>query len=182
MEQTTHLPDSKAFTSHNSSASSRSTYTMRYCPLLGASQFRTTSSLLRTAPSYLPQTRYPAPPRSETSSGGGLSFVNTTMKFFKLAAVNQNTYRQISYINHTKFQNSKVYRLVWQLSLCNLLKPGVKSRMEMQSEQRRQAMLQLHLSDQQFYCLLRCDLYYEIWRYIILPCSSQRTESIPHSF
>ena len=26
-------------------------------------------------------------------------------------------------------------------------------------EQRRQAMLQLHLSDQQFYCVLRCDLY-----------------------
>ena len=29
-------------------------------------------------------------------------------------------------------------------------------------EQRRHAMLQLHLSDQQFYCLLRCDLY---WRF-----------------
>ena len=26
-------------------------------------------------------------------------------------------------------------------------------------EQRRQAMLQLHLSYQQFHCLLRCDLY-----------------------
>ena len=26
-------------------------------------------------------------------------------------------------------------------------------------EQRRQAMLQLHLSDQQSYCLLRCGLY-----------------------
>ena len=30
----------------------------------------------------------------------------------------------------------------------------------MHLEQRRQAMLQLHLSDQQFYCLLRYDLYY----------------------
>ena len=29
----------------------------------------------------------------------------------------------------------------------------------MQLEQRRQAMLQLHLSDQQIYCLLRCNLY-----------------------
>ena len=27
-------------------------------------------------------------------------------------------------------------------------------------EQRRQAMLQLHLGDQQFYCLPWCDLYY----------------------
>ena len=43
-----------------------------------------------------------------------------------------------------------------QLSLSNLLKPGVKSRMKMQLEQRRQAMLQLHLSDQQIYCLLWC--------------------------
>ena len=30
----------------------------------------------------------------------------------------------------------------------------------MQLEQRRKAMLQLYLSDQQFHCLLRCDLYY----------------------
>ena len=42
----------------------------------------------------------------------------------------------------------------------NPLKPGVKSRMKMQLEQRRQVMLQLNLSDQQLYCLLGCDLYY----------------------
>ena len=35
-----------------------------------------------------------------------------------------------------------------------------KSGMKMQLEQRRQAMLQLHLSDQQFNWLLRCGLYY----------------------
>ena len=38
--------------------------------------------------------------------------------------------------------------LVLQLSLPDPLKPGVKSRMKMELEQRRQAMLQLHKSDQ----------------------------------
>ena len=56
-------------------------------------------------------------------------------------------------------QNSTDSRLVLQLSLPNQLKPGVKSRMKMYLEQRRQAMLQLHLSDQHMYCLLRCVLY-----------------------
>ena len=32
------------------------------------------------------------------------------------------------------------------------MKSGIKSRMKMYLEQRRQAVLQLHLSDQQFYC------------------------------
>ena len=49
---------------------------------------------------------------------------------------------------HQKSQNLNVSRLL--LSLPNPLKPGVKSIMEMQLEQRRQAMLQLHLSDQKF--------------------------------
>ena len=31
------------------------------------------------------------------------------------------------------------------------VKPSVKSKMKMQLDQRRQAILQLHLSDQQFY-------------------------------
>ena len=69
-------------------------------------------------------------------------------------------YRQISNISRTKYQNLNVSLLVLQLSLRNPSKPGVKSRMKMQLEQRRQAMLQLHLSDQQFHCLLRCDLYH----------------------
>ena len=38
------------------------------------------------------------------------------------------------------------------------MKSGIKSRMKMQLEQRRQALLQLHLSDQQFYCLVGCAL------------------------
>ena len=35
----------------------------------------------------------------------------------------------------------------------------VKSGIKIQLEQRREAMLQLHLCDQQFHCILRCDLY-----------------------
>ena len=51
----------------------------------------------------------------------------------------------------TKFPNLNVSRLVFQSSLHNPLKPGFKLRMKKQLEQRWQAMLQLHLSDQQFY-------------------------------
>ena len=67
--------------------------------------------------------------------------------------------RQISNIRCTKSHNFNVSPLVLQLSLRNLLKPGVKSRMKMWLEQRRQVMLQLHLSDQQFNCRLRCVLH-----------------------
>ena len=45
-------------------------------------------------------------------------------------------------------------RLALQLYLRNPLKSAVQSR------NRRQATLQVHLSDQQFYCLLRCGIYY----------------------
>ena len=48
------------------------------------------------------------------------------------------------------------------MSLPDPLGPGVKLGMKMQLKQRRQVMLQLHLSDQQVYCLPRCDLY---WRF-----------------
>ena len=68
----------------------------------------------------------------------------------------QKSYRQISNISSTKSQNLNVYRLVLQMPLPNPLKPGVKTRMKMQLEQRRQAMLQLHLSDQQFYYIVMC--------------------------
>ena len=40
--------------------------------------------------------------------------------------------------------------LILQLSVPNPLKLGVKSRMKMKLEQRRQAVLQLHLSDHEF--------------------------------
>ena len=61
-------------------------------------------------------------------------------------------YHQTFNIMHTKSQNLNVSRIVLQTSLPCPLKPGVKSRMKMQLEQRRQVMLQLHLSDQQFHC------------------------------
>ena len=72
---------------------------------------------------------------------------------------NMGIYHQFSNIRRTQSQNINVCHLVLLLSLPNPLKPGVKLRMKMQLEQRRQAMLQLHLSDQKCYCLLRCDLY-----------------------
>ena len=68
-------------------------------------------------------------------------------------------YRKTSSRSRTKFQNLNVSCIPMQLSSLNSLKPGVKLIMKMLLEQRRQAMLQLHLSYQQFYCLLRCDLY-----------------------
>ena len=71
-------------------------------------------------------------------------------------------YCQTSKISHTKSQNLNVSHFVLQLSWPNLLKPGFKSRMKMYLEQCQQvmsALLQLHVSEQQFYCPLRCVLY-----------------------
>ena len=65
-------------------------------------------------------------------------------------------YRQSSNISLTISHNVSVSRLVLPLSLPNPLKPGVKSRMNMDLVQRLSALLQLLLSDQQFYCLLGC--------------------------
>ena len=72
------------------------------------------------------------------------------------------TYRKVSNIRRTKYQNLQVSRLILWLPLPNPLKPGVKLRMKMKLVQRRQAMLQLHLSDQQFNCLLKYILYYRL--------------------
>ena len=69
------------------------------------------------------------------------------------------TYRKVSNISRTKSTNLNDFHLVLPLSLSNLSKPGVKSRMKIQLELRRQAMLQLHLSDEQFNYLLKCVLY-----------------------
>ena len=68
-------------------------------------------------------------------------------------------YCKTSSMSRTKSQNLNLSCTLLQLSSLNPLKPRVKLRMRMQLEQPRQAMLQLHLSYQQFYCLLRCDLY-----------------------
>ena len=71
-------------------------------------------------------------------------------------------YSKISNIRRTKSPNLNASSLGLQLSVHNILKPGVKWRMKMWLEQRRQAVLQLHLSDQQFNCLLKCVLYWRL--------------------
>ena len=68
-------------------------------------------------------------------------------------------YRQTSSVSRTKFKNLNVSHLAMQFLLHNPLKPGGESGMNMQLGQHRQAMLQLHLSNQTLYCLLRCGLY-----------------------
>ena len=68
-------------------------------------------------------------------------------------------YRVVSNIRRTKSQYLNDSHLVLKSSLANHLKPSVKSRMKMWLEQRRQTMLQLHLSDRQLNCLPRCVLY-----------------------
>ena len=68
-------------------------------------------------------------------------------------------YRQTSNISRTKPQNWNISRFILQLSLPDPLKSDVRLGMKMYLEQRRQAMLKLHLSDQQFHCLLRYRLY-----------------------
>ena len=62
----------------------------------------------------------------------------------------QWTYRKTSSINRTKSQTLNVSCILLQLSSRFPLKPDVKLRIKIQLEQRRQAMLQLHLSYQQF--------------------------------
>ena len=86
------------------------------------------------------------------------TFDKLTIKHLRFVKYNNKSklkldpdYRQISNIRRTESQNLNVSRLVLHLFL--LLTPGVKSRMS------RHAMLQPHLSDQQVYCLLRCNLY-----------------------
>ena len=64
-------------------------------------------------------------------------------------------YRQGSNISRTKSHSVNASRLVLQLSLRKIFKPGVKPRMKMHLS----ALLQLHLSDQQCNCLFRCVLY-----------------------
>ena len=75
------------------------------------------------------------------------------------AAVTLNKYTQNFIIRRTKSKKLNVSRLFLQFFLPDPLKLGIESRMKMQLEQRRQAMLQLHLSDQQVYCTLRCVSY-----------------------
>ena len=54
---------------------------------------------------------------------------------------------QASNTRRTKSQNLNISCIVLYVTLCNPLKPGVKSGVKMQSEKRQHAMLQLHPSD-----------------------------------
>ena len=76
-----------------------------------------------------------------------------------VALFQSGNYCQLSNIRRSKSPNLNISRLVLQLSLPNPLKPCVKSRMKMSWSSRRQAMLHLHLNDQQCYCPLKCGLY-----------------------
>ena len=74
--------------------------------------------------------------------------------------VQKSKYHKTSNMIRPKCQNLNVSHLVLQLSLPNPLKLSVKSKMEIQfGLEQRQALLQLHLSEQQLCCLLRCDIY-----------------------
>ena len=87
------------------------------------------------------------------------SFVSKAILLLTEEAADIQRYRQTFIKRLSKSQHLTVTSLVLWLSLPNTWKPGVKSRMKMRLEQHRQAILQPHLSDQQFHCLLKCVLY-----------------------
>ena len=73
--------------------------------------------------------------------------------------------RQTPSISRTNYQHLNVSHFVLQ---SNPMQPGVKSKMKMPLEQRRQAMIQLHLSDQQVNSPLR-RIMLEVWQYSNCP-------------
>ena len=93
-------------------------------------------------------TRVGSPPVSKNDDTWNENLACTLITVMKAWLVIK--YRKISNTRRTKSQNLNVSRVGLQLSLRNtcILKPSVKWRMKMQLEQRRQAMLQLNLSDQ----------------------------------
>ena len=74
---------------------------------------------------------------------------------------NKNNYRETCGFRRTKSPKLNVSRFVLQLSLIAhpIKAMSVKSRMKIYLGQRRQAVLQLHLSDQLVHCLKRCGIY-----------------------
>ena len=82
------------------------------------------------------------------------------------------------YRKHIKSQNLNIFRLVLQFTMPNPMKPGVKSRMKMKLEQRRQALLLPHLSEQTFYCLLRCISYWRFNGKYVVPLNSREAVKI----
>ena len=99
---------------------------------------------------------YPSVKAPGLEIGGSVVNALLLLQYNQYVTSHFKGYRQTSNISRTKCQNLNVSRLVLHLSLPNSLMPGVKSRMTMWLEQRRQALLQLYLSDQLCYCLLRC--------------------------
>ena len=68
-------------------------------------------------------------PRCQQRAAGSLELEGGWLQNNKYMTIG---YRQTSNTSRTKSQNVNVSRLVLQLSLRNLLKPGVESRMKMQ--------------------------------------------------
>ena len=76
-------------------------------------------------------------------------------------------YHEIFNTKRTTSQNLNVSRLALQMSFPNPLKQGAKSIKKMLLEQRRQAMLQLHLNNKQFLFPTMVRLILYIWRFIL---------------
>ena len=102
--------------------------------------------------------QYPIAHPYEWAMGHLLLVLNVICVLCHIAMLS-TLYYKTSSISRTKFQNLNVSCILMQLSSFNPLKPGVKLKMKMLLEQRRQAMLHLYLSYQLFHCPLGCDLY-----------------------
>ena len=78
-------------------------------------------------------------------------------------------HNQPSTLWHKPLQIPKLKCLLFRLAVVfsQSLKPSVKSGMKIKLWQRRQAVHQLHLSDQQFYFKLRCVMYYSLNEFLI---------------
>ena len=82
----------------------------------------------------------------------------------------QTTYRQISNISGTKSQKLFFFSSRLAVDFTQSIEARCKVENE-DGEQPRQEMPQLHLSDQQLYCLLRCALYQRFDGKPQQPCS-----------
>ena len=68
-------------------------------------------------------------------------------------------YYQISNISHTTFQNLNVSRPILHVCPIHSSQVSIQELRCSWSREHGRAMLQLHLSDQQVYCLIRCALH-----------------------
>ena len=85
--------------------------------------------------------------------------------------IESTAYRKTSNIRRLESQNLNDYHLVLKLPLPSPLEPDVQSIIKVYLEQRRQSMLHLHLRDQHFYRLLRCDgIYHRVIQTMLTLC------------